>query len=428
MSIERISVSTAGFSLNAVNIRGQRVQRLLEQLNRLGGANATQTGGAPAAQPGPGAMQSPADRFRDQIQSPTASNGSAASATDGGADSTGGAQAGFAPGGAQNLQHLDPQGLMNLLMNLLQRLLEAISQMMAGGAQQGGGTQQGGGAQQGCGAQQGGGGAQPGGGAPQPGGGAQQPGGGVQQPGAGGSSGAPPTCGSGSGVPSAPPPTTGGPGASGGTCGPRPNPCAPALGNTNGTPASTEAPVPIAPGPPGRCGTRRSRNARGSRPGGKGAAVKRILKAVGRHGATAATAVAGGGVAGLLPGMIATGPTSAQRIASANRLGAHAAYPTSSASVGGSGSGGRKSLEDQISEYFMKELKNVEGELQSAMQQSEAQGGGAGAGGNGSDSRSAMSQKVQQLVQKRSQMVELLTNSLKTMHDSAMAVNRNIRS
>jgi hypothetical protein len=187
--------------------------------------------------------------------------------------------------------------------------------------------------------------------------------------------------------------------------------------------------------------------------------VKRILKAVAKHGATAATAVAAGGIPAAIPAAIAaTGQTSAQRIASANLLGASSVYPTSSGvppgganprpvlvgggtpfpsnggSVGGTGSGGRKTLEDQISEYFMKELKAVEGELQSAMQQADAQGGG-GAGGSGgtggaggSDSRSAMSQKVQQLIQKRSQMVELLTNSLKTMHDSAMAVNRNIRS
>ena len=45
----------------------------------------------------------------------------------------------------------------------------------------------------------------------------------------------------------------------------------------------------------------------------------------------------------------------------------------------------------------------------------------------GGDSRSAAAQRVQQLVQKRSQMVELLSNSLKTLHDNSMAVNRNIR-
>ena len=55
------------------------------------------------------------------------------------------------------------------------------------------------------------------------------------------------------------------------------------------------------------------------------------------------------------------------------------------------------------------------------MQQQES---GGAAGG---DSRSAAAQRVQQLVQKRSQMVELLSNSLKTLHDNSMAVNRNIR-
>jgi len=67
-------------------------------------------------------------------------------------------------------------------------------------------------------------------------------------------------------------------------------------------------------------------------------------------------------------------------------------------------------------------LRDAEGELQGAMQQSDS------AGGAGGDSRSAAAQKVQQLIQKRSEMVELLTNTMKTMHDSSMAVNRNIRS
>lgn len=106
---------------------------------------------------------------------------------------------------------------------------------------------------------------------------------------------------------------------------------------------------------------------------------------------------------------------------SARLLGASMAGLPKPGSLNFSG-GGSTTLEDQIFEFRIRELKQIEGKLRAAMNQSEAEGG------NGdSDSRSATSQKVQQLIQKRSQMIELLSNTLKTMHDSAMAVNRNIR-
>lgn len=171
----------------------------------------------------------------------------------------------------------------------------------------------------------------------------------------------------------------------------------------------------------GNCGRRRRRRCNGARPGGKGAAIKRILKAVGRGGAAVAANVASGGAAGLLPGMMVSGPTSAERMESARRLGVSMTGLPKSGSLNFNG-GGSKTLEDQLFEFRIRELKEIEGQLRSAMNQSEAEGG------NGdSDSRSATSQKVQQLIQKRSQMIELLSNTLKTMHDSAMAVNRNIR-
>ena len=81
------------------------------------------------------------------------------------------------------------------------------------------------------------------------------------------------------------------------------------------------------------------------------------------------------------------------------------------------------SLEDQIAAFFRSQLKQVEGELQGAMQQAQA-GGGEGQGG---DSRALASSKVQQLVQKRSEMIEMLTNALKTSHESSLTVARNLK-
>jgi hypothetical protein len=88
--------------------------------------------------------------------------------------------------------------------------------------------------------------------------------------------------------------------------------------------------------------------------------------------------------------------------------------PTSASSGG--------SLEDRIAAFFREQLRQVEQELETAMKEAER----AGQNGQG-DSRSAAANKVQQLVNKRSEMIEMLTNAQKALHESSMAVNRNIK-
>ena len=138
-----------------------------------------------------------------------------------------------------------------------------------------------------------------------------------------------------------------------------------------------------------------------ARPCRKPSLAKRLLAGIGRNAARVAPLAVPGGPVGAA--------------AAAQLIG-----PASGGSCAPSRAGGG-SLEDRIFEFLSSKLREVEGELEGAMQQQDA---GGAAGG---DSRSSAAQKVQQLIQKRSQMVELLSNSLKTLHDSSMAVNRNIR-
>ena len=68
-------------------------------------------------------------------------------------------------------------------------------------------------------------------------------------------------------------------------------------------------------------------------------------------------------------------------------------------------------------------MRKQEGELEDAMRKAEA----GGSGGPGGDSRALAAQKVQQLVQKRSELVEMMTNIGKSLYESATAVNRNLK-
>lgn len=350
MSISRVNIQTPTFSLNAANIRGPQLSRLLDQLRRLGGSSVSGGDAArPAGSTGPGAMQSPADRFR-RVQEQS-----------GGADAAGNAQSsGFAPGGNDSLSSLDPGGMMQMIMQLLQRLLESIFSMLngSGGGQSSGNGQCGGAPPAGS------------GGGPRPG------------------------CGGGTPAPNAPPTTpSSNPGGSG--------PGGPIYSSTMPTPTK---PPKIggshggsAPVPPRASTVPRGRRPR-AQPFRKPSLAKRLLRNLG----TGALTVGAAGVPG------AGGA-------------ACAAASAVTRSCGSSRAGGT-SLEDRIFEFMSSKLRDAEGELQGAMQQSDS------AGGAGGDSRSAAAQKVQQLIQKRSEMVELLTNTMKTMHDSSMAVNRNIRS
>jgi hypothetical protein len=82
------------------------------------------------------------------------------------------------------------------------------------------------------------------------------------------------------------------------------------------------------------------------------------------------------------------------------------------------------SLEDQIAQFFRSRVREVEDELKKAMHY--AQQVGDQSNGTG-ESRSSASTQVQVLVQKRAEMLQMLTDTLRTMHESAMAVNRNLK-
>jgi hypothetical protein len=339
MSISRVNIQTSNFSLNAVNIRGPQLGRLLDQLRRIGGSS---SGGPTATAPstGPGAMQSPAERFKRVAEQMGAGGAQPDPQTNG-----------FAGGGSSSLASLDPGGLVGLLMQLLQRLLESLFGMLGGN-----GNNAGGGGGGGCG---------------QGGGSSAGPANGPNGAGGAGASSPAPTGGADTGTLPGPTLST-----------PAPTPTKPP---TTGCGNGGSAPVPPRAS---SCGaSSRSR----ARPTRRPSLAKRILASIGKGAATAAPLA--------LPGV--GGACAAA--ASASRLG------------GGS-------LEDRIFQFLQSKLRDAEGELEGAMQQSDS------AGGSGGDSRSAATQKVQQLIQKRSEMVELLTNTMKTMHDSSMAVNRNIRS
>jgi hypothetical protein len=183
--------------------------------------------------------------------------------------------------------------------------------------------------------------------------------------------GAPPACGGGAGMPPSLPATTSG----------------------------AEA-VPPRAAPPGdaerRCAPGRAR----ARPRRKSSVVSRILGQVGRGAAQAAPALVPGGAA------VKAGAAAASRIASGAR---------NNGSVLDGGS-----LEDRIFAFLSGKVREAEAELDAAMRQ------GDSGGGNG-DSRTLASQRVQQLVSKRAELVEALTNTMKSAHESTMAVSRNFK-
>jgi hypothetical protein len=321
MSIDRVNINTTSFSLRAVNITGKQLRSVVDRLAGAAGSPGAAGLASLARQPGPAAMQSPADRFREIA--PTLSSGS-------GAEASPASASGFAPGGSDRMPSLDARGLMDLLVGLVQRLLEAVMRLMSGA-------------------------------------GSAEPGTGGGQTGGTGSSGGTGSCGS---------------GGAGQITPTKPEDLGIRYANqqTGGSTGASDA--------------ARARE----RPEG-GSVVKRMLCRVGKGAlAAGANAVPGGGLA----------------LAGASALGGGRG-PALSGGVGGG------SLEDQIFQFLSMNLRQVEAELKGAMQESGAQGGDG-------DSRSAVAQKVQQLAQKRSEMVELLSNTLKTMHDTTQAVNRNIRS
>jgi hypothetical protein len=79
---------------------------------------------------------------------------------------------------------------------------------------------------------------------------------------------------------------------------------------------------------------------------------------------------------------------------------------------------GGGSFEERLFAFLSGQVRESESELDGAMQQ---------ASGGGGDSRTLASQKVQQLVQKRSELVEAMTNTLKSVHETSMSVTRNIK-
>jgi hypothetical protein len=142
--------------------------------------------------------------------------------------------------------------------------------------------------------------------------------------------------------------------------------------------------------------------------------VGRILSRIGKGAIGAATGAAAGGPLGAVAG--AAGSIRGSGCSPAGKGSVLAAQPRIS---GGS-------LEDQIAAFFRQQLKQVESELQGAMQEAQS-GGGSSGSGEGGDSRALASSKVQQLVQKRSEMIEMLTNAMKTSHDTSLAVARNLK-
>lgn len=337
MPIERVNIQTTDFHIRAVNIRGGQLNTIVNAL-RSSAAHASQGAARLGAgdRTGPGAIESPAARF--PRAAPSSGAGSAGQAN-GAEDPT----RGFAPGGDDQLRSLDTNGMLRMIMELLERLLQAILQLVGQGA---GGAGEGG---EGCGA------------------------------GGNGASGGPSSCGAGGGgagggaAPSGP--------SSGPTSGPGPN-----EGSGAGGTCATPPRNPVAENDD----PTQARRAR-ARPKGPSMA-RRILGQVGRGAAMAAPALVPGGPA------IQAGAGIATRLA---------------------GGGGGGSFEDRIFAFMTSRVRSLEGELDTAMQQADGAKG---------ESSTLATQKVQQLVQKRSEAIEALTNTLKTLQDSTQAVNRNIKS
>jgi hypothetical protein len=138
-------------------------------------------------------------------------------------------------------------------------------------------------------------------------------------------------------------------------------------------------------------------------------AARRILARIGAGALNAAAGAAAGGVPGAVLGAAAGIRGGAQCDAA---QGSPRGPNGSPRPAGGS-------LEDQIAAFFRDQLQQIEQELKAAMQEADQVGEG--------DSRAAAASKVQQLVNRRSEMVEMLTNALKTLYESSMTVNRNIK-
>ncbi len=341
MPIERVNIQTTDFHIRAVNIRGGQLNNIVNAL-RSSAARASQGAArlvGAGDRTGPGAIESPAARF--PRAAPSSGAGPAGQAN-GAEDPT----RGFAPGGDDQLRSLDTNGMLRMIMELVERLLQAILQLFGQGA---GGAEGG----EGCGA------------------------------GGNGAGGGPSSCGAGGGGGAAPSGPTSGP-TSGSTSGPGPNGGTGAGGSCATPPRNpvTENDDPTM--------ARRAR----ARPKGPSMA-RRILGKVGQGAAMAAPALVPGGPA------IQAGAGMATRLA------------------GGGGSGGGGSFEDRIFAFMTSRVRSLEGELDTAMQQADGAKG---------ESSTLATQKVQQLVQKRSEAIEALTNTLKTLHDSTQAVNRNIKS
>jgi hypothetical protein len=358
MSIDRVNIQTPNFTLRTDHIRGGQLQDLLFALRRSGetvAPPATPTIGS--GQVGPGTIQPPAARF-PQV-APSSGVGE-----DGGSSP---AASGFAPGGSDQLQSLDTNGMVRMIVELLERLLQAVFQMLGqGGGAQGTGTQDGG-----CGGADG--------------------------------SGGPSTCGHGSGMPAPPP---------GGS------PSAPPSGDGSEPVPPRATPPPRSPAD-GQCGTNLSGRSR-ARPPKKSSLVRRFLRELGKGAAAAAPALVPGGAP------VKTGIGLASRLARSGQTSPRpSSTPFSGSSTGSANntpsplfSGG--SFEDRLFTFLAEKVRESESNLDSAMQQS--------AGGSGGDSQTLVAQRVQQLVQKRSELIETFTNTLKTLHESSMAVDRNVKS
>jgi hypothetical protein len=337
-------------------------------------------------------MRSPAQRFPD-VASAAESPRAGGSTEAGASGSPNALSRGFAPGGAENARPLNANGMLQLVMQLLERLLQAIQSMFSGGASQTGSDGDG------CGA--GGQGTS----------GNSGTSGGCGGSGASGSSGA----GSSGGTGSAGGSTQPGP-AQGGTAPVPPRATSP----PSAPPMSHPAALPYASRLNGRCGA----NGAGRGHGGLGRLLAgfrnpKVLR--GAASAAANIALPGSSLA-FDAGSVLARRREPRPVSGGACSGAAPAPPGSgSASPASSTSTGGGSLEDQIFAFFSKLMQQVEGELKNAMAQQDSQGAGGG------DSRSAVAQKVQQLIQKRNEMVEMLTNSLKTLHETSMAVNRNIK-
>jgi hypothetical protein len=322
-----------------------------------------------AAVPAPSAGLGSGQPAPGAIRSPADQFPAVTPSSAGSADASG-PSSGFAPGGSDQMQSLDTNGVMRLIMELLERLLQSIFQMFGQGAGSNGGAQNGGG----CGAGAGGAGC---------------------ADGAGGAD-APGTCGGGAGMP-APPPTTG------------------TTGTTDSAPPATTPPRNPSTG--GGCGSGRAR----ARPRGRSSMVRRILREIGREAVKNAPSLVPGGAAirdgaGLASRLGRRPHPAPQPSGGPFPLPSPSAPPIpirpSASSLGGG------TFEERLLAFYGSRVRDAESDIDGAMQQAE---------GGSSDSRTLASQKVQQLVQKRSELVEAMTNALKSVHESSMSVTRNIK-